>query len=705
VDMAYYFIDDVSITSVPTVTVVGDPSICSGCPDGPAEFTANATNGTEPYSYSWVPNNGLIPPSGTGNPVEACPGANTTYTVNVTDAIGCTANNTFSLIVNPSPTFTLSSIGSTSICFGQAIGLKVSPTNSIPIPGVIYSWSPTADLNITTGTNVTATPHVTTTYTVTAAAPGGCVSTATITVTVSTDRCCLSAVNSTPYGSFTMGPTGGASTPLAFRTSTVTPGIYDIAPNAIITVPAGTFFMNGVTLRMGKGSEIDVYADVLHITGQSHLYSCSDMWQGIVLEPNSSIYFNTNSWLEDAVIGIEAKGPTASQSGAHFYISSGIFNRNYIHVQVDPVPINSQSTILGSVFTCRDIPMLPVPTVSGLFNTLANLPRLKLQGSNGIGNYSLYRTQVGVLLKSVYGITIGSNSPPAGPNWFDDMEYGIWLQQSGATILGNQFQYMEGRPQGGFNYSGVAIYGQETNKNPVHTITASGNAINDCLRAIDLRGDYKGISLLNNIVDVSQTGYSVPGSGLSIGLMGFSLAPGNVSAITVHGNYITNCKTGMMIPQRSSAVGNTTTFDHNNINAMAGGYCATAMSFSDPSSVKPSSSFTVNNNNFDQVANGIYTMNIFGNSTTSLYEFYLNSCALSQQNVSPGDGIKFVGCQYIETHNNHVHGDPSSALVGGESGHFGNPLTSKPLHVRALQYGRKCRAWIDIRRNLHQYFV
>ncbi|MCJ8165966.1 DUF6443 domain-containing protein [Pontibacter sp. E15-1] len=47
-----------------------------------------------------------------------------------------------------------------------------------------YSWSPAEGLSATSGASVTASPEATTTYTVTATSAGGCVSTASVTVTV-----------------------------------------------------------------------------------------------------------------------------------------------------------------------------------------------------------------------------------------------------------------------------------------------------------------------------------------------------------------------------------------------------------------------------------------------------------------------------------------------------------------------------------------
>jgi hypothetical protein len=86
-------------------------------------------------------------------------------------------DSTTSFTVVLPPTITASA-GTSTICSGTSTTLTGSG-------GATYSWSPATGLSATTGTTVTASPTVNTTYTVTGVSAEGCSSTSTVTVTVS----------------------------------------------------------------------------------------------------------------------------------------------------------------------------------------------------------------------------------------------------------------------------------------------------------------------------------------------------------------------------------------------------------------------------------------------------------------------------------------------------------------------------------------
>lgn len=146
-------------------------SICTGS-SATIGGSPTASYGSPPYTYSWAPAIGLSSTT-TANP-SAMPTVSTTYTVTITDAVSSTSNSTITVTVYPNPTVTANS---TTICAGQTASLTAAGATT-------YSWNPSAGLSCSTCPNTTASPAVTTTYTVTGVSSFGCVGTANATVTV-----------------------------------------------------------------------------------------------------------------------------------------------------------------------------------------------------------------------------------------------------------------------------------------------------------------------------------------------------------------------------------------------------------------------------------------------------------------------------------------------------------------------------------------
>ncbi|MCE7996742.1 MAG: HYR domain-containing protein, partial [Roseivirga sp.] len=81
-------------------------------------LTADATGGNGPYTYEWFPENAIACTS--GNSVVVAPQVNTTYTVIVTDANGCTATESFDInVVDTRCGDTNSQYGTTTNYYGR----------------------------------------------------------------------------------------------------------------------------------------------------------------------------------------------------------------------------------------------------------------------------------------------------------------------------------------------------------------------------------------------------------------------------------------------------------------------------------------------------------------------------------------------------------------------------------------------------------
>ncbi|MGE3824846.1 MAG: PKD domain-containing protein [Bacteroidia bacterium] len=165
--------DGCSITDDVTVTVSATAPINAGtdvaiCPGASTNLTA--TGGT---TYVWTPTTGLSDPN-IANPV-ATPAATTTYTVNGTDANGCTGTDAVTVTVNPAA---VANAGTDAdFCIGGSTTLNGAG-------GTSYAWTPTTGLSDAAINNPVATPAATTTYTLTVTDANGCTDTDDVEVTV-----------------------------------------------------------------------------------------------------------------------------------------------------------------------------------------------------------------------------------------------------------------------------------------------------------------------------------------------------------------------------------------------------------------------------------------------------------------------------------------------------------------------------------------
>ncbi len=161
--------DEVVITVSPAVQANAGPDVAI-CAGGSTQL--NATGGTV---YRWNPTTNLSDPN-SPTPV-AFPTATTRYIVTITNAEGCSRNDTVFVNVNPLPVVTVTP-AAPSICVGSSVQLQATGA-------VTYQWSPAAGLSNPAIADPVASPTETTTYTVTGYSATGCASVSkTVTVKV-----------------------------------------------------------------------------------------------------------------------------------------------------------------------------------------------------------------------------------------------------------------------------------------------------------------------------------------------------------------------------------------------------------------------------------------------------------------------------------------------------------------------------------------
>lgn len=157
-----------------TVTATGVNVNCFNACDG--SVTATVAGGTGPYTYSWG-SGAVVSPLLTNTLSSQCAG---TFTIDVTDANGCTATATVTitepnlLVANPVPV--------NISCFGFCNG-SVTATPTGGTSPYAYAWTPNGPPPLTGQGTPTISALCPNTYTVTVTDDNGCISTQTAIVT------------------------------------------------------------------------------------------------------------------------------------------------------------------------------------------------------------------------------------------------------------------------------------------------------------------------------------------------------------------------------------------------------------------------------------------------------------------------------------------------------------------------------------------
>lgn len=149
-----------------TINAGQDQTICEG---EPVTLTANVT-GTS-GAVTWLPG------GQTGPTLTVTPSGDQQYTAALSYGIGCNAADSVLVIVNKKPELNLNP--NTSICKGDTVALALPHTTN-----ATFQWTPPAGLDNPSSATPKAFPGTTTTYNV-VATDLNCVSTGTVTVTVS----------------------------------------------------------------------------------------------------------------------------------------------------------------------------------------------------------------------------------------------------------------------------------------------------------------------------------------------------------------------------------------------------------------------------------------------------------------------------------------------------------------------------------------
>lgn len=372
----------INVIASPTVTIVqSNANYCIG----QNSVTLTASGAT---TYTWTPSLGLS--STNGNIVQATPNITTTYSVTGTTN-GCNSQPV-SATVNVFTPLSITAIANpNTLCSGSSTSLSVSPTN---ITNIV--WNPSG----LTGTPVSPTVAVSTTYTVSAKDNNGCPVSTTVDVTViSCGQYCSDPITQAI-------PNGATS-----ATNPITATTVDIL--GTYTISSSITYSN-IRFRMAPNSQIVVPAGVTLSLLGCKLFSCTDMWNGILIQGNTAELVSNNTWFEDAISAVNSIG------GGKYNISKSRFNKNYTGIYIDTYTPANTSIVQSSIFECQ----------TSLTSVGATL---KAPYLNTVSHYGID------VLNNAGGLTFGFAGGTGVQNEFRFIDVGIHSSKSKITVHNNYF--------------------------------------------------------------------------------------------------------------------------------------------------------------------------------------------------------------------------------------------------------------------------
>ncbi|MBU2930126.1 Ig-like domain-containing protein, partial [Winogradskyella psychrotolerans] len=278
---------EVTVTVIPELIAIagGDESICSG-----ETITLSASGGS---NYIW--NTGYL-----GSELTVSPTETTTYTVTVENEFGYSDTDDVTVFVNDLPNISINE--DLFVLNGNSVTLTATGGNT-------YSWSTGESTS-----EITVSPDVTTTYTVTGFSEAGCQSVAEVVVTVVEDLvanagnditiCLGESVTLNASGGITYtwstGDTGATQTFSPTETTTYTVTVTDGFGNSdtddvTITVNSLPIAFAGEDKTICQGESVELVAE----GGDSYLWSTGETTTAINVNPNEDTIYTVEVFAND----------------------------------------------------------------------------------------------------------------------------------------------------------------------------------------------------------------------------------------------------------------------------------------------------------------------------------------------------------------------------------------------------------------------
>jgi hypothetical protein len=375
-----------------------------------------------------------------------------------------------------------------------------------------------------------------------------------------------------------------------------------IIANIIVNNPSSkVFYLNGIItvnsnltiddyyLKMGPHAKIIVNEPYkLTITTTSAyasklLAGCQFMWDGIyVSDLSSRVEVTGNSTIQDAINGL------VSENGGVITLNDATMTHNYYNVKITNT--HNYLPIPGQPY-----PPYPGSVINTNFNGSASLALLPHIG---------HKTYMGIYCNNANNLTIGDDANTALRNYFSNMRFGIYANNSDLYIYNNKFTnivngtYIPSAIQK--YYPEGAIYAVHNDVKPYilsntlkvganiteplkrnyfencntgiysfqYVNTLNNNDFKDCYNGISLVNISSGTEIRENMVYTSSASIVMPGKGISVRN---AHQPDDGIDCLIEENHITNKQIGISMLGVKSAV-NFTRVTHNYINNYITGF-------------------------------------------------------------------------------------------------------------------------------------
>ncbi len=369
-----------NITSV-TVSVNPVPSLVAGpgsvvCAGSAAVLTVSGAT-----TYTWSPGAGLS--ATTGSSVTATPLATVTYTITGSDGLGCNSVATITVTVNPLPV----------ISGGSGVGICIGSSATLTATGAAtYTWLPATGLSSTVGSSVTASPTVTTIYTITGTDANGCVNRSSVNVIVNP----LPVVTTGPGGAICSGApivlTAGGATSYVWSPGTglsVSTGGIVIASPTVTTTYTITGTSAGCVGTATVTVTVNTVPDTFTVTGGGSF--CGGGTGVPVGLSGSQPGFHYRLYCSSVPVGTFVSG-----TGSAFSFGPQVISGLYTVVATDPATGCTRNMAGSALLTITAGPAIVTVTGGGPFCTGGPGSHVGLTGSAIGVDYQLYRDTVAV---------------------------------------------------------------------------------------------------------------------------------------------------------------------------------------------------------------------------------------------------------------------------------------------------------------------